>query len=147
MNKENTMNEAQKIAQALAAIPADFQDKAVAATLRSQFWEIIDCPVTLDLALAFAKQDGADPICRLRKCARALALKTQDPKACQYLLEIYESDKPEEELASFKAFRARLVLKVAKEFMEVSKIGDVRRYRLKRQTRVTLSNIFGRKVA
>jgi hypothetical protein len=29
MNKENTMNEAQKIAQALAAIPADFQDKAL----------------------------------------------------------------------------------------------------------------------
>lgn len=60
MNKENTMNEAQKIAQALAAIPADFQDKAVAATMRSQFWEIIDCPVTLDLALAFAGLDGAD---------------------------------------------------------------------------------------
>ncbi|UYW75864.1 hypothetical protein OFY05_23160 (plasmid) [Pseudocitrobacter faecalis] len=56
MNKENTMNEAQKIAQALAAIPADFRDKAVAATMRSQFWEIIDCPVTLDLALAFAGQ-------------------------------------------------------------------------------------------
>lgn len=78
MNKENTMNEAQKIAQALAAIPADFQDKAVAATMRSQFWEIIDCPVTLDLALAFAGLDGADKVSRLRKCARALALKTQD---------------------------------------------------------------------
>ncbi len=124
MNKENTMNEAQKIAQALAAIPADFQDKAVAATMRSQFWEIIDCPVTLDLAL-----------------------KTQDPKACQYLLEIYESDNPEEQLEAFKVFRNRLVLKVAKEFMEVNKIGDVRQYRLKRQTRVTLSNIFGKKVA
>ncbi|MER4429995.1 hypothetical protein J9A04_28050, partial [Klebsiella pneumoniae] len=116
------MSAANKIAQELTAIPQEFQDKAIEATLRSQFWEIIDCPVTLDLALAFAKQDGADPICRLRKCARALALKTQDPKACQYLLEIYESDKPEEELASFKTFRARLVLKVAKEFMEVSKI-------------------------
>lgn len=96
------MSAANKIAQELTAIPQEFQDKAIEATLRSQFWEIIDCPVTLDLALAFAKQDGADPICRLRKCARALALKTQDPKACQYLLEIYESDKPEEELASFK---------------------------------------------
>ncbi|MBK2817090.1 hypothetical protein FKK79_23155 [Klebsiella pneumoniae] len=147
MSKGKHMSAADKIAQELTAIPQEFQDKAIEATLRSQFWEIIDCSVTLDLALAFAKQDGADPICRLRKCARALALKTQDPKACQYLLEIYESDKPEEELASFKAFRARLVLKVAKEFMEVSKIGDVRRYRLKRQTRVTLSNIFGRKVA
>ncbi|SSL70222.1 DUF7740 domain-containing protein [Klebsiella pneumoniae] len=82
------MSAANKIAQELTAIPQEFQDKAIEATLRSQFWEIIDCPVTLDLALAFAKQDGADPICRLRKCARALALKTQDPKACQYLLEI-----------------------------------------------------------
>ncbi|WP_016676185.1 hypothetical protein, partial [Yersinia pestis] len=108
MNKENTMNEAQKIAQALAAIPADFQDKAVAATMRSQFWEIIDCPVTLDLALAFAGLDGADKVSRLRKCARALALKTQDPKACQYLLEIYESDNPEEQLEAFKVFRNRL---------------------------------------
>jgi hypothetical protein len=57
---------------------------------------------------------------------RALALKTQDPKACQYLLEIYESDNPEEQLEAFKVFRNRLVLKVAKEFMEVNKIGDVR---------------------
>ena len=95
----------------------------------------------------FAKLDGADKVSRLRKCARALALKTQDPKACQYLLEIYESDNPEEQLEPFKAFRNRLVLKVAKEFMEVNKIGDVRQYRLKRQTRFTLSNIFGKKIA
>ena len=91
--------------------------------------------------------DGADKVSRLRKCARALALKTQDPKACQYLLEIYESDNPEEQLEAFKVFRNRLVLKVAKEFMEVNKIGDVRQYRLKRQTRFTLSNIFGKKIA
>lgn len=74
------MSAADKIAQELIAIPQEFQEKAIEATLRSQFWEIIDCPVTLDLALAFAKQDGADPICRLRKCARALALKTQDQR-------------------------------------------------------------------
>ncbi|MEQ0132478.1 hypothetical protein [Klebsiella sp. GG_Kp133] len=141
------MSAADKIAQELTAIPQEFQEKAIEATLRSQFWEIIDCPVTLDLALMFAKLDGADKVSRLRKCARALALKTQDPKACQYLLEIYESDNPEEQLEAFKVFRNRLVLKVAKEFMEVNKIGDVRQYRLKRQTRVTLSNIFGRKVA
>ncbi|HBZ3536998.1 TPA: hypothetical protein MHK84_26355, partial [Klebsiella pneumoniae] len=77
MTKGKHMSAANKIAQELTAIPQEFQDKAIEATLRSQFWEIIDCPVTLDLALAFAKQDGADPICRLRKCARALALKTQ----------------------------------------------------------------------
>lgn len=147
MNKENTMNETQKIAQALAAIPVDYQDKAIAATLRTQFWEIIDCPVTLDLALAFAVLDGVDKVSRLRKCARALALKTQDPKACQYLLEIYESDNPEEQLETFKAFRDRLVLKVAKEFMEVNRIGDVRKYRLHRQTKATLSSIFGKRVA
>ena len=141
------MSAADKIAQELTAIPQEFQDTAIEATLRSQFWEIIDCPVTLDLALMFAKLDGADKVSRLRKCARALALKTQDPKACQYLLEIYESDNPEEQLGAFKVFRNRLVLKVAKEFMEVNKIGDVRQYRLKRQTRVTLSNIFGKKVA
>lgn len=147
MTKGKHMSAADKIAQELTAIPQEFQDKAIEATLRSQFWEIIDCPVTLDLALMFAKLDGADKVSRLRKCARALALKTQDPKACQYLLEIYESDNPEEQLEAFKVFRNRLVLKVAKEFMEVNKIGDVRQYRLKRQTRVTLSNIFGRKVA
>ncbi|EPO5386904.1 TPA: hypothetical protein I8546_004367 [Raoultella ornithinolytica] len=141
------MSAADKIAQELTAIPQEFQDKAIEATLRSQFWEIINCPVTLDLALMFAKLDGADKVSRLRKCARALALKTQDPKACQYLLEIYESDNPEEQLEAFKVFRNRLMLKVAKEFMEVNKIGDVRQYRLKRQTRVTLSNIFGKKVA
>ncbi|EHX8485675.1 hypothetical protein MLF92_17265 [Escherichia coli] len=82
-----------------------------------------------------------------QKIAQALALKTQDPKACQYLLEIYESDNPEEQLEAFKVFRNRLVLKEAKEFMEVNKIGDVRQNRLKRQTGVTLSNIFGKKVA
>jgi hypothetical protein len=147
MSKGKHMSAADKIAQELTAIPQEFQDKAIEATLRSQFWEIIDCPVTLDLALMFAKLDGADKVSRLRKCARALALKTQDPKACQYLLEIYESDNPEEQLEAFKVFRNRLVLKVAKEFMEVNKIGDVRQYRLKRQTKVTLSNIFGRKVA
>ena len=38
-------------------------------------------------------------------------------------------------------------IKEAKEFMKVNKIGDVRQYRLKRQTRVTLSNILGKKVA
>ncbi|EIW8726984.1 hypothetical protein B1A34_22260 [Klebsiella pneumoniae] len=146
MNKGKHMSAADKIAQELTAIPQEFQDKAIEATLRSQFWEIIDCPVTLDLALAFAWLDGADKVSRLRKCARALALKTQDPKACQYLLEIYESDNPEEQLEAFKVFRNRLVLKVAKEFMEVNKIGDVRQYRLKRQTRVTLSNIIGKKV-
>ncbi|ELY3783215.1 hypothetical protein SMX74_004196, partial [Cronobacter sakazakii] len=80
MSKDTTMNEAQKIAQELAIIPDEFRDKAVAATLKSQFWEIIDCPVTLDLALAFARLDGVDNTSRLRKCARALALKTQDPK-------------------------------------------------------------------
>jgi hypothetical protein len=32
--------------------------------MRSQFWEIIDCPVTLDLALAFAGLDGADKVSR-----------------------------------------------------------------------------------
>lgn len=79
MNKGNHMSAADKIAQELTAIPQEFQDKAIEATLRSQFWEIIDCPVTLDLALALAKQDGADPICRLR--GFALALKTQAPKA------------------------------------------------------------------
>lgn len=147
MNKGKHMSAADKIAQELTAIPQEFQDKAIEATLRSQFWEIINCPVTLDLALMFAKLDGADKVSRLRKCARALALKTQDPKACQYLLEIYESDNPEEQLEAFKVFRNRLMLKVAKEFMEVNKIGDVRQYRLKRQTRVTLSNIFGKKVA
>ncbi|HEC2111235.1 TPA: hypothetical protein R1909_004770 [Klebsiella oxytoca] len=147
MNKGKHMSAADKIAQELTAIPQEFQDKAIEATLRSQFWEIIDCPVTLDLALMFAKLDGADKVSRLRKCARALALKTQDPKACQYLLEIYESDNPEEQLEAFKVFRNRLVLKVAKEFMEVNKIGDVRQYRLKRQTRFTLSNIFGKKIA
>ncbi|EGT4410514.1 hypothetical protein QMW73_06105 [Cronobacter sakazakii] len=147
MSKDTTMNEAQKIAQELATIPDEFQDKAVAATLKSQFWEIIDCPVTLDLALAFARLDGVDNTSRLRKCARALALKTQDPKACGYLLEIYEADDPQVQLEAFKTFRDRLILKVAKEFKEVNKIGDVRQYRLKRQTRVTLSNIFGRKVA
>ncbi len=49
------MSAANKIAQELTAIPQEFQDKAIEATLRSQFWEIIDCPVTLDLALAFCK--------------------------------------------------------------------------------------------
>ncbi|WBM72930.1 hypothetical protein OH773_22060 (plasmid) [Buttiauxella sp. WJP83] len=147
MKNENSMSAAQKTAHELATIPAEFQNKAVEATLRTQFWEIIDCPVTLELALAFAELDGADKVSRLRKCARALALKTQDPKACQYLLEIYESDSPEEQLEAFKAFRNRLLLKVAKEFMEVNKIGDVKKYRLQRQTRITLSNIFGKKVA
>ncbi|WP_163583872.1 hypothetical protein, partial [Klebsiella pneumoniae] len=103
------MSAADKIAQELTAIPQEFQDKAIEATLRSQFWEIIDCPVTLDLALMFAKLDGADKVSRLRKCARALALKTQDPKACQYLLEIYESDNLEEQRCAFKVFLNRLV--------------------------------------
>ncbi|MDV5598733.1 hypothetical protein QM084_26330 [Klebsiella pneumoniae] len=54
------MSAADKIAQELLAIPQEFQEKAIEATLRSQFWEIVDCPVTLDLRVAFAKQDGAD---------------------------------------------------------------------------------------
>ena len=70
MNKENTMNEAQKIAQALAAIPADFQDKAVAATMRSQFWEIIAIPdirVQAErLANLILQQAGAIPSRRIR---------------------------------------------------------------------------------
>ncbi|OUH62976.1 hypothetical protein AZ032_005085, partial [Klebsiella pneumoniae] len=33
------MSAANKIAQELTAIPQEFQDKAIEATLRSQFWE------------------------------------------------------------------------------------------------------------
>ena len=50
-------------------------------------------------------------------------------------------------MEAFKVFRNRLVLKVAKEFMEVNRIGDVRKYRLHRQTKATLSSIFGKRVA
>lgn len=39
------MSAANKIAQELTAIPQEFQDKAIEATLRSQFWEIIDCSI------------------------------------------------------------------------------------------------------
>lgn len=66
MSKDTTMNEAQKIAQELAIIPDEFRDKAVAAMLKSQLWEIIDCPVTLDLALAFARLVGVDNTSRLQ---------------------------------------------------------------------------------
>ncbi|UMX89708.1 hypothetical protein MJ579_28735 [Klebsiella pneumoniae] len=102
------MSAANKIAQELTAIPQEFQDKAIEATLRSQFWEIIDCPVTLDLALAFAKQMA--PILFVDYGMRRAGIKNVRSKGVPISAGDYESDKPEEELASFKTFRARLVL-------------------------------------
>lgn len=63
MTKGKHMSTADKIAQVFTAIPQEFQEKAIEATLRSQFYETIDCPVTLDLALMFARLDGANAIC------------------------------------------------------------------------------------
>ncbi|MEG8942731.1 hypothetical protein ACRFBW_21975 [Klebsiella pneumoniae] len=63
MNKGKHMRAADKIAQELTAIPQEFQEKAIEATLRSHFCETIGCPVTLDLALMFAKLDGTNAIC------------------------------------------------------------------------------------
>ncbi|PLH41268.1 hypothetical protein B6J31_09885 [Klebsiella pneumoniae] len=63
MTKGKHMSTADKIAQVFTAIPQEFQEKAIEATLRLQFCETIDCPVTLDLALMFARLDGTNAIC------------------------------------------------------------------------------------
>lgn len=74
------MSAADKIAQELTAIPQEFQEKAIEATLRSQFWEIIDCPVTLDLALAFAKQDGCRPYLSITEMRAGAGIKNARSK-------------------------------------------------------------------
>lgn len=111
-------------------------EKAREAITRSNFWEFIDRTMTLELAVASAKYDGERAPKRLRKAAKAMLKVVYDPLMRRFVDGISSSSKALEKLDELKAYRDSLMTKVAKEFTEAEKFGDVGEYRRQRIARV-----------
>lgn len=107
-------------------------EKAREAINRSNFWEFIDRTMTLELAVASAKYDGERAPNRLRKAAKEMLKVAYDPLMRRFVDSIGSSSKALEKLDELKAYRDSLVTKVANEFTEAEKIGNVGEYRRQR---------------
>ncbi|MDM3520621.1 hypothetical protein OGW13_11820 [Citrobacter sp. Ca225] len=111
-------------------------EKAREAINRSNFWEFIDRTMTLELAVASAKYDGERVPNRLRKAAKAMLKVAYDPLMRRFVDSIGNSGKALEKLDELKAYRDSLVTKVANEFTEAEKFGNVAEYRRQRAARM-----------
>ncbi|UWM66575.1 hypothetical protein [Enterobacter sp. CP102] len=111
-------------------------EKAREAINRSNFWEFIDRTMTLELAVASAKYDGERAPNRLRKAAKEMLKVAYDPLMRRFVDSIGSSSKALEKLDELKAYRDSLVTKVANEFTEAEKIGNVGEYRRQRVARM-----------
>jgi len=111
-------------------------EKACEAITRSNFWEFIDRTMTLELAVASAKYDGERAPNRLRKATKAMLKVVYDPLMRRFVEDISSSSKALEKLEELKAYRDILVTKVANEFTEAEKFGDVGEYRRQRDARL-----------
>ncbi|MBW7732881.1 hypothetical protein K1J43_21565 [Enterobacter hormaechei] len=92
--------------------------------------------MTLELAVASAKYDGERAPNRLRKAAKAMLNVVYDPLMRRFVDGISSSSKALEKLDELKAYRDSLVTKVANEFTEAEKFGDVGEYRRQRAARM-----------
>jgi len=111
-------------------------EKAREAITRSNFWEFIDRTTTLELAVASANYDSERAPYRLRKAAKAMLKVVYDPLMRRFVDGISSSGKALEKLDELKAYRDSLVIKVANEFTEAEKFGDVGEYRRHRAERM-----------
>lgn len=113
-------------------------EKAREAITRSNFWEFIDRTMTLELAVASAKYDGERAPNRLRKAAKAMLKVTYDPLMRRFIDGISSSGKALEKLDELVTYRDNLIMKVANEFAEAEKFGNVGEYRRHRAARMIL---------
>lgn len=111
-------------------------EKAREAIIRSNFWEFIDRTYILELAVASANYDGERAPKRLRNVAKAMTTKVFDPLMRRFIGEIGTSSKALDELEGLKKYRDNLIIKVANEFAEAEKFGDVGEYRRQRAERM-----------
>lgn len=125
-----------------AAVPApEFIEKAVIATCKSVFCELIDCPITLHLAIHEAELSGERLNKAVRNAAKLMLKRVRDPHVRGYLQTISRSSKVERDLAALEAFRDKLIVKVANELAEAERIGDVAEYRKQRAQRVAITGL------
>ncbi|MEG5552164.1 hypothetical protein UXO11_21520 [Enterobacter wuhouensis] len=120
-----------------AELSPEMIERAREAITRSNFWEFIDRTMTLELAVASANYDGERAPNRLRKAAKAMLNVVYDPLMRRFVDGISCSGKALEKLDELKAYRDSLVTKVANEFTEAEKFGDVSEYRRHRAERMT----------
>jgi hypothetical protein len=110
-------------------------EKAREAITRSNFWEFIDRTMTLELAVASAKYDGERVLIgyarRPKQCSTSFTISWR-----RFVDGISSSGKALEKLDELKAYRDSLVTKVANEFTEAEKFGDVGEYRRHRAERM-----------
>lgn len=85
--------------------------------------------LTLELAVASAKYDGERAPNRLRRAARSMLRVVYDPLMRRFIESIGDSGQALEKLEELKTYRDSLVKKVANEFAEAEKLGDVGEYR------------------
>ncbi|HHT2140736.1 TPA: hypothetical protein ACTYQH_003654 [Klebsiella michiganensis] len=117
-------------------VSQEFIDKAKFAVNKSAFWEIADSPVTIRLAMKVAVLDGERANRAARSCARAMLKRVNNSEARGRLINLSKATDVEKELAEFEAFRDSLIMKVAREFVEVEKSNSVRDYRKHRAQRI-----------
>lgn len=110
------------------------------------FGGVIDRTMTLELAVVSAKYDGERAPNRLRKTAKAMLNVVYDHLIRLFVDGISSSGKALETLDELKAYRDILVTKVANEFTEAEKFGDVGEYRRQRAERMMQNahNLLGR---
>ncbi|HFP9309488.1 TPA: hypothetical protein ACHOZC_003488 [Raoultella ornithinolytica] len=124
----------------IPASPAPkFIEMAVRATSKSIFWELIDCPITLHLAIHEAEMSGERLNKAVRTAAKMMLKRVRDPHVRKYLQAISRSSKVESALAELETFRDRLIVKVANELAEAERIGDVAEYRKQRAQRIAIT--------
>lgn len=119
----------------------EYIEKTKLAIERSQFWEILDAPVTIQLARRFAEIEGRKVPKAMREAAKRVVIRVNNPKACKYLLDIAYASKPDRELEAFLSFRDKLIEKVASEFVELDKAGSVKEYCDKRNKRIAIGAV------
>lgn len=117
--------------------PPEMLTKANEAVLRSNFWEFAEKTLNLELALASANYDGEPGPKRVRKVAKAMLPQISDVIMRKFVSEISTSNKTVDKLKALVEYRDSLILKVAVEFTEAERFGDVGEYRRQRIGRIT----------
>ena len=120
-------------------VSQEFIDKASVAVNKSAFWEIADSPVTVRLAMKVAVLGGERANKAARSCARVMLKRVNNSEVRGRLVKLAKATDVEKELTEFDAFRDSLIMKVAREFMEVEKSSSVSDYRERRAQRIAIT--------
>ncbi|MFY0176267.1 DUF7740 domain-containing protein [Raoultella ornithinolytica] len=120
-------------------VSQEFIEKANTALSKSAFWEFADCPVTVRLAMKVAVLGGERANKAARSCARVMLKRVNNSEVRGHLVKLAKATDVEKELTEFEAFRDSLIMKVAREFMEVEKSSSVSDYRERRAKRIAIT--------